>query len=117
MENTFNLNKTLFSFAVGIGIVAFTFAVFAFFKGKKEEPMSKKSKITRKYVKTQAVDYKEALTEIIAFGRVNSSEPLDVVAEVQGKIREINVPLKEGQRFSKGSVLFQIDASEARLIL
>lgn len=117
MENSFNLKKTLINIVVVVFIGAGTFATFSFFKSKKKEPMKRKSKITRKYVKTQVVQYKEALTEIIAFGRVASSEPLDVVAEVQGKITEVSVPLKEGQKFSKGAVLFEIDDTEARLNL
>lgn len=117
MENSFNLKKTLINIVVVVFIGAGTFATFSFFKSKKKEPMKRKSKITRKYVKIQVVQYKEALTEIIAFGRVASSEPLDVVAEVQGKITEVSVPLKEGQKFSKGAVLFEIDDTEARLNL
>jgi multidrug efflux pump subunit AcrA (membrane-fusion protein) len=117
MENSFNSRKIFINVVALLFIVAATLIIFTFFTNQGKEPMKRKEKITRKYVKTEPVHYQEALTEIIAFGRVASSEPLDVVAEVQGKITEVSIPLKEGQKFSKGAVLFEIDDTEAKLNL
>ena len=58
-----------------------------------------------------------ASAELVAFGRVNSSLPLDLITEVSGKILQGSVPLKEGQRFRKGTLLFKVDNTEANLRL
>ena len=68
-----------------------------------------------KEVKVKSIIYQDIKSEITVFGRLTSSSPSEVVAEVAGVIKRGDVPLKEGHSFTKGQVLFQIDNREARL--
>ncbi len=83
----------------------------------KEEPKKVASPERIKFVKTSPVSYGKVSTRVIAFGRVTSSLPLDVIPEVQGRITGGDIPLKEGQRFYKGMILFKVDDTEALLNL
>lgn len=90
--------------------------MFFFAEQKKKE--KKKNKVTAKrYVKTRPVAYRQIPTELEFYGRLRADIPLDVVAEVPGKIQAGKVPLKAGQSFRKGTLLFTINATEARLKL
>ena len=105
---------------VAIGVVAIlALAVFAkeILAGQKEEVKKPPKPEAKRYVKTTKVAYESIPTELVAFGRVNSSLPLDLITEVSGKILSGSIPLKEGQRFAKGTLLFKIDNTEAKLRL
>jgi len=83
-----------------------------------EQEEEKEVKVAaKKYVKTQKVAYKAVPTEIVAFGRVETAQALDLIAEKAGRMAEGDVPLKEGKAFNKGQLLFAIDATEAQLNL
>jgi multidrug efflux pump subunit AcrA (membrane-fusion protein) len=77
----------------------------------------KEVKEFKKYVKTEVVQYGDLKTQVIAFGRVQTAESLELIAEVSGKMRRAGLSLKEGQRFRKGTVLCTIDDTEAKLNL
>ncbi len=105
---------------VGLGVIAIlggSIGLMGFLsKQKKEEKMPKLPRM-QKYVHTKPVNYAEIQTEVIAFGRVKSAQPLDLVAEKAGRVKAGDVSLKKGQRFSKGQLLFYIDDKEAKLNL
>ncbi|MEM6736205.1 MAG: HlyD family efflux transporter periplasmic adaptor subunit [Bacteroidota bacterium] len=82
----------------------------------KEEPRKRKQIVTKKLVTTQRVSYQSIQTHVVTFGRVENSRSLDLVAEVSGRMFE-GVLLKEGQKFSKGQLIFKIDDNEALLNL
>lgn len=83
----------------------------------KEEPETKRPPEIKKYVKTTPVKYEDVPTNIIAFGRVQSAQYLDLLSEVAGRMYEGQVRLKEGARFQKGTLLFYVDDTEASLTL
>lgn len=87
------------------------------FGGMKEEPEKKEIPVAKKYVKTQKVAYTDVPTFVIAHGRVETSDNLDLIAEKQGRMYQGAVRLKEGKRFKRGDLLFKIDDREARLNL
>lgn len=89
---------------------------FRYLAAQKEAPPKRKPEAVRKFVQTREVAYRDISTDIVSFGRVQSAQPLEVITEVAGRIRA-GVPLKEGQRFRKGQLLFKIDDTEARLTL
>jgi membrane fusion protein (multidrug efflux system) len=72
---------------------------------------------TEKQVLVQKVEYKSRELELSGLGRVVSESAIDLITEVQGEILRGSVPLKKGQGFRRGQVLFRIDNSEARLNL
>lgn len=100
-----------------LGILGISVVVSGVLSGQKEEPKKMPKLEAKRYVKTSKVAYTTIPTELEAFGRVNSSLPLDLIAEVSGKILPGAVSLKEGQRFGKGTLLFKVDNTEAKLRL
>ncbi|MBT4729360.1 MAG: efflux RND transporter periplasmic adaptor subunit [Bacteroidetes bacterium] len=100
---------------IGILVVA-VFAMQGLSKMKKETKSAEHKNIKR-YVKVEIVKYDTLATLIEATGRLESKSFIDLSAEVQGMILAGNVPLKKGQKFSKGSVLLNIYDKEAELAL
>jgi len=103
------------------GLVAVLFfgsiGMMMFLSSLKEEPVIKKAPASKKYVATKTVQYEDIKTNVVAFGRVETAQSLDLLSEVSGRMYEGNVRLKEGQSFKKGDLLFYIDAKEASLTL
>ena len=104
---------------VGIGLVILvgSFAASGILSGMKEPPKKETPVEVKKYVKTQPVKYEEVQTNVVAFGRVETAEALDLIAEVPGRMFPGVKPLKEGQSFRKGTLVFRVDDTEARLNL
>ncbi len=102
---------------VAVGVLIIMLAAGGFFAGMKTKPPKMILKPTPKQVNTTAVVYSDIDTRITTFGRVESSHPIDLIAEVSGRILPGRVPLKPGQDFIKGTLLFRIEDSEARLAL
>ncbi|MDH5474950.1 MAG: efflux RND transporter periplasmic adaptor subunit [Cyclobacteriaceae bacterium] len=102
---------------VGISIVVGSFALSKVLGGMKEPPKKKPPVEIKKYVKTSPVEYGDVNTWILAHGRVSTAQTLDMIAEVPGKMRKGAIPLKAGQKFRKGTLLYSIDNTEVRLNL
>jgi multidrug efflux pump subunit AcrA (membrane-fusion protein) len=68
-------------------------------------------------VRVQPVRYNNEATAIVAYGRVNSAQPITITAEAQGRLYQGEVPLKPAERFRAGQRLFRIDSEEMRLNL
>ena len=103
--------------AIGISILIGSFFLSGLLGSMKEPPKVEPPVEVKKYVRTEPVSYKSIQTEIMAFGRVRTAESLDMIAEVSGRMTSGAVPLKEGQRFKKGTLLYKIDDTETRLNL
>ncbi len=71
----------------------------------------------RKPVRVAAVNYEPREVSISGLGKVVSESAFNLVAEVQGEILSGAVPLKRGQRFRSGQILFRVNDQEARLSL
>lgn len=84
---------------------------------QKEEPEKEKPVEKKKYVKTLKVEYTDILTQVVAYGRTQSVEELDIIPEVSGRMYQGKITLKEGYRFHKGDLLVTIDDKEAKLRL
>lgn len=88
-----------------------------FLASKKELPPQRPKPPVVNYVKVQEVVYKETPVEIEVFGRVGSSQQINVVAEVGGRLDQGSVNLKAGENFRKGQVLARINNNEQMLTL
>ena len=88
-----------------------------FLAGKKELPPERPTPEVKNYVKVQEIKYDRIPVEIEAFGRVGSSQQVDLVAEVGGKLLQGGINLKEGQNFRKGQLICRIYNVEQRLNL
>ncbi len=86
--------------------------------GSRKPPVRQLSvRENRKSVKVTPVAYEPREVSISGLGRVVSESAYNLTAEVQGRIMPGSIPLKRGQPFRKGQVLFKIDDREARLNL
>lgn len=70
-----------------------------------------------KVVETSIVQLQPVQTRIHTYGRVTSSQPVLLNAEVGGTLQPGTVPFKPSQSFSKGDTLIKIDDRQARLNL
>ena len=109
-----NLRQIIIVFS-GLTIIGVSYFLMKTFGKQKTKSKPRKALKTVKEVKVMPVTYSDIESEIVLFGRVTSSSPSEIVAEVPGVLKKGDVPLKEGQSFTKGQVLFRIDKREASL--
>ena len=102
---------------VGIGIVVGAVGLSNYMGTLKETPEKRPQPEFKKYVRTRIVEYSDLKTDVVAYGRVRTTAPLDLISEVSGRLLQGSVRLMEGQKFRKGALLFVIDDTEARLNL
>lgn len=100
-------NKVLLSIVAAILFLGVGFGLSKWFESMKKEPPKREIPPQKMSVKTQNANPSTIEAEIITFGRVESEQPVDIVAEVAGKIRE-SVTLQVGQSVRKGQVLFTL---------
>ncbi|MEM6262833.1 MAG: efflux RND transporter periplasmic adaptor subunit [Bacteroidota bacterium] len=74
-------------------------------------------KESQRVVAVKPVVYEARELELSSMGRVLASQTATLAAEAGGEILSGSVPLKVGQAFRKGQVLFKIDEETARLAL
>lgn len=102
---------------VSFAIIVGSFFLSYVFSGMKEVPEKITPPQPKRYVKTATVSYEDVDTDIVAFGRVETAQTLDLLSEVGGRMFQGRVRMKEGVNFRKGDLLFQIDDTEAELSL
>lgn len=110
-------NRKLFVSVAILGILAAAFLLMNILAGFKQEPKVRPQQELVRYVKAQKVAYQDIESQVVGFGKLSSQRHVDVIAEVQGKILAGNVPLKKGQPFKEGALLFRLYDREARLSL
>ncbi len=74
---------------------------------KMDPPERPKVKLIN-YVRVIETTHNSINTKVEAYGRVSSSQLLNITAEVGGKLLAGDIPLKEGQNFKKGELLCRI---------
>jgi len=111
-----NLRKLLVGLVVIVILVSGYF-LMGFFANQKALPPERPRAEATNYVKVNTVKYEEIDTEIVAYGRITSSQSLNVIAEVGGRLLPGNIQLKPGENFRKGQILCRIYNVEARLNL
>jgi membrane fusion protein (multidrug efflux system) len=100
-----------------IFIIGLAYGLMRFLIAQKEDPAMRPQIEARRYVKADTVKYSTVISPVSAPGRVSSISEIDVVAEASGKIIPGDVPLKRGEVFTRGTVLFTIYPDEAALAL
>jgi multidrug efflux pump subunit AcrA (membrane-fusion protein) len=68
-----------------------------------------------KIVGTSTVVLGGVATEIIAYGRMVSSQPVILYSEVNGTLQRGDLPFRPGQSFKKGDLLVKIDTRQIKL--
>lgn len=110
-------NRQVTIVVIAVGILASAVGIYYLLKSMKEEPEVKKPPVVKKYVNTMPVAYEEVQTHILAYGRVQTAQSLDLLSEVSGRMFQGGIRLKEGESFKKGTLLFYVDDKEASLTL
>ena len=87
------------------------------FSSMKKLPPERPKTVSSNFVKVNQVDYRELDTEVVAYGRITSSQPLSLIAEVGGRLFRGQVLLKPGVNFRKGQLLARVNEAEVRLNL
>ncbi len=100
-------NKVLLSLAAAIILLGGGYGLYELFGSMQKDPPKRIAKPQKMSVNIQEANPSTIEAEIITFGRVESEQPVNIVAEVSGKIRE-NVHLQVGQSVRKGQVLFTL---------
>ncbi len=98
-------------------IIGLSFGLMKYLIAQKEEPQKRAAGNTRRYVKTEKVEYKTINSSVEEAGRISSVRDIDIVAEASGKIIKGKISLKKGADFKKGDLLFTIYKDEAALTL
>lgn len=87
------------------------------FASMKTLPPERPKTVSSNFVKVDQVAYRELDTEVVAYGRITSSQPLSLIAEVGGRMFRGSVLLKPGINFRQGQMLYRINDAEVRLNL
>ena len=87
------------------------------FASMKTLPPERPKVVSSNFVKVNQVAYRELDTEVVAYGRITSAQPLSLIAEVGGRLFRGSVLLKPGINFRKGQLLYRINDAEVRLNL
>jgi RND family efflux transporter MFP subunit len=98
-------------------ILAVGFSAMVVLLGLKTDPPKRKPETQTKIVETAIVELQSVQAGIVAYGRVTSSQPVRLFAEVSGILQPGDIPFKPAQSFSKGDLLLKIDDRQARLDL
>lgn len=111
------MNRKLVLGIAFLVIIAITFMLSSFFVSKKTLPPQRPIADVKNYVKVVGVAYTQVPVAIEAFGRVGSSQQLNIIAEVGGRLLPGSINLKEGENFKSGQLLVKINNSEQKLTL
>jgi multidrug efflux pump subunit AcrA (membrane-fusion protein) len=112
-----NKRKVTIVIIAVIGIFALGAIVMGGLSKMKKAPQKPPTKELRRLVEVATVEYSDIDATVIAPGRLASGQTVNVVAEAGGKIEQGAIPLKTGQKFSKGQVLCSIYKDEVELTL
>lgn len=112
-----SLRRKLIAALVVVVLLLGSFGFSQYLAGKKELPPERPAPEVTNYVKVKEVAFQPVETEIVAYGRVGSSQPIDLIAEVGGRLLPGDIPLKEGQNFRQGQLMVKVNDAEARLTL
>jgi multidrug efflux pump subunit AcrA (membrane-fusion protein) len=83
----------------------------------KKEPEKRATVVRPKIVETEVVSLNDVPSEIVAFGRLTSAQPVLLYSEVSGVIEEGSVSFQPAQPFKRGDLLLKIDDRQIQLDL
>ena len=107
------MKRKIIIISVALFLILASLIGMKFLEKMKNEPEKNVSEQAKLQVQAVSVVYSDVKSGIVASGRLESKQMIDLSAEVQGKILAGNLPLKEGQRFQKGDLLAKIYDREA----
>ena len=93
---------------IGIAILVSAVGLYSFFSLSEERQVNERP-VRLKQVDVAVVSYHSPKAEVIAPGRVTSSNIIDLRAVGSGYLCAGDKPLKKGQHFHKGALLFHVE--------
>jgi multidrug efflux pump subunit AcrA (membrane-fusion protein) len=81
----------------------------------KTDPPRRRPGPRPKIVEAKVVMLQEIAAQIIAYGRITSSQPVMLFSEVQGTLMSGDIPFRPAQSFKEGDLLLKIDDRQALL--
>ncbi len=93
-------------------IVIAGFVAMRFLSSFKADPEKKKPEPVIKIVETRSVELDDVPAEIVAYGRLASSQPVILYSEVDGTLQRGDLDFRPGQSFKKGDLLIKIDTRQ-----
>lgn len=102
-------------FLLPVFILAAGFLSMQFFSSFKTTPAKEKPKQRVKIVEIQTIALGDVPAEIVAYGRLASSQPVILYSEVDGTLERGDLPFRPGQSFKRGDLLLKIDTRQIQL--
>ena len=93
------------------------FGLMRFFLSFRDEPTRRTPQVRPRIVNIEVVQLQDVPSNIIAFGRLKTAQPVTVYSEVSGILQPGEVDFQPAQSFRKGDLLLKIDDRQARLDL
>ena len=81
----------------------------------KKEPPKRPTVMRPRIVEAQVVKLKDIPSQVTAYGRLMSAQPITLFSEVSGEIMRGTVPFQPAQSFKKGDLLLKIDDRQIKL--
>lgn len=106
--------KRLTSFIIPIIILAVGVFAFWVLPKFKEDPPKKPHVTKKKIAKAEKVRLKDIKTQVVAYGRLKSSQPVVLYSEVNGILEQGSLDFRPGQTFKKGDLLIKVDDRQMR---
>ncbi len=111
------MRKFIVSALAFIALLAGGWSFSGYLASKKESPPERPKPEVINYVKAIEYQPSDIQTEVEAFGRIGSSQTLNLTTEVGGRLIAGSISFKEGQNFKKGQLICRIYNAEQRLSL
>ena len=102
-------------FLLPVFILVAGFVVMQFLSSFKTPPPREEPKPIVKIVETRTVTLGDVPAEIIAYGRLASSQPVILYSEVEGTLERGDLSFRPGQLFKKGDLLLKVDTRQIKL--
>lgn len=109
--------KFTIGFVILFLMAAGSYYSMVYLTSKKKLPEPPQEKKSIPLVKAKEIVYSNIAVSVEKQGRLSSNHKVEIITEVQGKILAGDLPLKVGQSFKKGQVLFQVYDEESKLAL
>ena len=98
-------------------ILAGGFLLMMFLLNIKSEPPKREQVIRPKIVHAEIIKLTDVNSEIVAFGRLTSSQPIILYSEVAGILEKGQIQFRSASSFKKGDLLIKVDDRQVKLDL
>ena len=106
------MKRKLWIVLIALGILLAGAVIMFVLFSLKEAPVKSPKPVSDIYVKAETVSYQDHQAVITSSGRLHAFNEVVVSAEVSGRLREGQVSFRNGQRFTKGQIIAQVDNPE-----